>query len=40
VEDSRLLAELVARRAQRLPAPRRELPSEVVSAESSATLVN
>ena len=40
VEDSRLLAELVARRAQRLPAPRRELPAEVVSTENSATLVN
>ena len=39
VEDSRLVAELVARRAQRLPSPRRELPNPV-ALENSATLVN
>jgi len=40
VEDSSLLAELVARRAQGLPVPRRELPAEVVSDKISAPLIN
>ncbi|MBT9586421.1 NAD(P)-binding domain-containing protein [bacterium] len=40
VEDSRLLAELVARRAQRLPAPRREPIPGRVNAGTRQTLVN
>ena len=40
VEDSRLLAELVARRAQRLPLPRRESVHDRVTAETCQTLVN
>jgi putative flavoprotein involved in K+ transport len=40
VEDSRLVAELVARRAQRLPSPRREPTPERPPVETSATLVN
>jgi glycine/D-amino acid oxidase-like deaminating enzyme len=40
VEDSRLLAELVARRAQRLPLTRRESTSDPITAEACQTLVN
>lgn len=40
VEDSRLLAELVARRAQRLPNPRREIPAELMASEHASSLVN
>ena len=40
VEDSRLVAELVARRAQRLPSPRRELSPDTLSPENSTTFVN
>jgi lysine/ornithine N-monooxygenase len=39
VEDSRALAERVAHRAERLPAPRRERLAEVLTAESAATLL-
>ena len=39
VEDSRLLAEVVAHRAERLPAPRRELHAEAVGTGSSKTLI-